>query len=419
MYHCNLNFYFISDKNNLLEVMKAVEPDRHFKHEFMQNVEPVEAMISMADVVIADIQKTDIDEMLDILINNKKEGAEIILLADKSQIQELMTKDLSAIKDIWELPLSDEEFRFRFCRWQQTYIMSKEFWQTQNYLDTLINSVPHMVWFKDKEGAHMKVNDFFCKVVNKTKEQIRGRGHYYIWDIEPEEYAKGEYICMESEYEVMEKGETCVFDEDVKIGDDMRKLNTYKSPLFDLDGTVMGTVGVAMDVTQERLYQQMIIKNANTDFLTGLYNRRYLYEFIEQTEESDITVFGIDLDNFKSINDFYGHQEGDRAIVLTAQVLQECAPESLIARVGGDEFVVVMLGEMSEEEIESVRKNLETQLDNAYVRAANLRSISASVGAAHTKNGRAGFDNLVVEADKFMYREKERKKKEKGQGRIG
>ena len=309
------------------------------------------------------------------------------------------------------MPLSEEEMRFRFMRWQQTYKMSKDYWQTKTYLDTAINSVPHMIWYKDKTGAHMKVNDFFCKTVNKTMEQIEGRGHYYIWDIQPDEYAKGEFICMESEFEVMDKRETCIFDEDVKIGDEMRKLKTYKSPLFDLDGSVMGTVGVALDVTDVVMYQQMLIKNANTDALTGLANRRSVFEFVEQLEEKHIAIFGIDLDNFKSINDIYGHQEGDKALILTSQVLRENMPESFIARNGGDEFMVIMLGEYSSEEIAEIRKTIETKLGEAFSRSANLQEISASVGAAYTDKGKDYFDRLVAEADARMYEAKGAKKR--------
>lgn len=190
----------------------------------------------------------------------------------------------------------------------------------------------------------------------------------------------------------------------------MRQLKTYKSPLFDLDGSVMGTSGVAIDVTQERLYEQMIIKNANTDFLTGLYNRRYVYEYVEQMEEGHITIFCIDLNKFKSINDIYGHQEGDRVLVLTANVLKDCMPESLIARTGGDEFLIVMQGEYTEQEIEETRKMIEQQIDQAYAKEENFRDISASVGAAYSDKGKEDFDVLVGEADALMYREKERKR---------
>lgn len=415
MYHCNLSFYLIGTQKNLFEVLKNAETLPHFTHEFTESDSPEEALIGQADVIVVDMQKLEAVKTVGFLLAHKQKEAELILLADKTQIEELIAADLAAFGNIWTAPLSEKEIQIRFLKWQQTYKMSKDLWQAQNYLDTTINSVPHMIWYKDKEGAHMKVNDAFCKIVNKTMDQIRGRGHYYIWDIDPEEYMKGEFICMESEYEVMEKRETCIFDEDVKIGDEMRKLKTYKSPLFDLDGSVMGTVGVAVDVTQELLYKQMIIKNANTDFLTGLYNRRYVYEYVEHMEACHLTVFNIDLDNFKSINDIYGHQEGDRALVLTAQVLQKCMPESLIARVGGDEFLVVMLGECTEKKIEETRKMIEAQLDGAFAREDNLQLISASVGAAHTDKGKEGFDLLLGKADDLMYSEKKKKKKKRAE----
>ena len=414
MYHCEVNFFLFGEQDHLFEILQNAEPLPHFTHEFNKSSKPDATLINDADVIIADVQE-NVKATLWFLLSHKKSSAELILIADKAQTEQLANLDLSSVRDIWTMPMTDKEIEFRFLRWQESYKVSKDYWQNQNYLDSLINSVPHMVWFKDKAGAHMKVNNFFCKIVGKTMEQIEGRGHYYIWDLTPDEYAKGEYICMESEYEVMDRRETCIFDEDVKIGDEMRKLKTYKSPLFDVDGSVMGTVGVAIDVTQELLYQETIIKNANTDFLTGLYNRRYVYEHIEQIEESHITVFGIDLNNFKSINDIYGHAEGDHALVLTAQVLQECMPEHLVARVGGDEFMVVMFGELAQQEMEQTRLMLEEKLDSAYSKEENLKTISASVGAAHTDKGKEGFDALVGEADTIMYSEKEKKKK--GQSR--
>lgn len=417
MYHCNLNFYLVGESDGLLGKLKDIAPLPHFAHEFTQSLRPEASPAGWADIILIDMTGMDSVETLRFLVRHQKKEADIIALACKEDVDSLLREAASlagenrpGIADVWTLPLSEEELMFRFRKWQHTYKESMDYRQNRNYLDTMINSVPHLIWFKDKEGAHMKVNDYFCKAVNKTMEQIEGRGHYYIWDIDPEEYAKGEFICMESEYEVMEKRETCVFDETVKIGDSMRELKTYKSPLFDLDGSVMGTVGVAIDVTQERLYEQMIIKNANTDFLTGLYNRRYVYEYIDGLEDDHITIFCIDLNKFKSINDVYGHQEGDRVLVLTARVLSECMPESLIARTGGDEFLIVMPGEHTAEDIEETRQMIERRIDGAYAEEEHFREISASVGAAHSDKGKEDFDLLVGEADALMYREKERKR---------
>ncbi len=137
--------------------------------------------------------------------------------------------------------------------------MSKDYWQTSQYLDATINNVPNLIWYKDKDGVHEKVNDSFCKTVNKTKKQVEGQRHAYIWDVEQDDPA-----CIESEREVMSRKRTCVSEEMVKSGEGMRLLTTYKSPLYNLDGTVMGTVGVAIDVTQERAYEQEIIQKNRT-----------------------------------------------------------------------------------------------------------------------------------------------------------
>lgn len=408
MYRCEICFYMITEQDELFEILKQMPQFLRFSHEYHRSVCAEAELAGRADVILADMRQTDAVETLAFLLSHKRSEAELIVLADQEQTALLTTKDdAEEITDIWVMPLTEAELRFHLIRWQKTYKMGKDFWQTRCYLDTTINSVPHLIWYKDKEGAHMKVNDAFCKAVNKTMGQIEGRGHYYIWDIDPDEYAKGEFICMESEYEVMEKRETCIFDETVKIGDSMRELKTYKSPLFDLDGSVMGTVGVAIDVTQERLYEQMMIKAANTDFLTGLYNRRYVYEFIDKQENGQMAVFCIDLDHFKSVNDIYGHHEGDKALVLTAKTLQDRVPEGMIARMGGDEFLVVIVGVCTEDEVERKRKMIKEQLDGEYSKYEKLRKISASVGAAYSQTSKESFHHLFHRADEMMYREKE------------
>lgn len=410
MYHCRVRFYLFGRQRKLFEVMKEMAPLEHFRHEFSESDWLDERLVAEADVILADLSGNEGQENFQKLLSSMRDEAELILIGDKERIALFTGWDLSRVADIWVLPMTEGEIKFRFLQWQQNNKLRKDYWQVQNYLDSTINSVPHLIWYKDRTGVHKKVNTSFCKAVNKTMEQIEGRGHYYIWDITPDEYAKGEFICMESEFEVMDKRRTCVFDETVKIRDDMRQLKTYKSPLFDLDGSVMGTVGVATDVTQERIYEQMIVNNANTDFLTGLYNRRYVSKFIEDREEEPLTVYYLDLDNFKGVNDQYGHQEGDNALLITADTLRECMPDGMIARVGGDEFLVVEIGDYTEQEIEEKRKWLQERLDMAYGEKEHLKSISASIGTAHSENGKSVMDTLIKEADEFMYREKNRKK---------
>ncbi len=254
MYHCHIHFYLTGCQNKEFEIIKEMSPLSHFTHTFSESIRPEKALAANADVILAYLHNTDVQETLQALLSYKKESAELILLADKEQVA-LLSDFLPDIKDIWITPLSEDEIRFRFLRWQQTCKMSKDFWQTGQYFDATINHIPNLIWYKDKAGIHEKVNDSFCRTVNKTKEQVEGRGHAYIWDVEQDDPA-----CIESEREVMTKKETCISEEVIKTKDGTRTLTTYKSPLYDLDGSVMGTVGVAIDITQERLYEQEILQ---------------------------------------------------------------------------------------------------------------------------------------------------------------
>ncbi|MCM1127389.1 MAG: sensor domain-containing diguanylate cyclase [Lachnospiraceae bacterium] len=409
MYHCNVCFYLVGCDSSFIQMVRAMTPPEQFTYQFVESGTLSEASAGSADVIFMNIKGGE-SAVLNTLLTCQKPDSQVILLADKEQTALLPFEKLPDSFDIWTLPLSGKEISFRLSKWFHAYKMSKDYWLCQNYLDATINGVPHLIWYKDKDGVHKKVNESFCQAVNKTMEQVEGRGHYYIWDIEPDEYAKGEFICMESEFEVMNKKETCIFDETVKIRDEMRQLKTYKSPLFDLDGSVMGTVGVATDITQERIYEQMILNNANTDFLTGLYNRRYIYQFMEQESDNPLTVFYLDLDNFKTVNDRYGHQEGDRALLTTTQILQKCMPDDMIARIGGDEFVVVKVGECSKEEVEQTRLWLQEQLDTTFAKDEHLKNISASIGTSQSGQGALIMDALIGEADRLMYEEKSKKK---------
>ena len=134
-----------------------------------------------------------------------------------------------------------------------------DLWMAEQYLETTINSIPGLIWYKDKEGIHRKVNNSFCHAAGKTKQQVEGRDHYYIWDVDPNDPENAGNDCEESDRKVMESRRTCISEETVMTGDGMRLMTTYKSPLYDIDGSVIGTAGVGIDVTQERTYEKEII----------------------------------------------------------------------------------------------------------------------------------------------------------------
>ncbi len=261
MYHCHINFFFLGSQRRLFQLIEDIPPLEHFTHEYFESRMPYETMTSKADVIIADLHDMDAAATMQTLLSDKRHDAELIVFADKEQIPALnnLPDCLSVIYDIWTLPLSDAELRFHFTKWQQHYKMRKDYWQTNQYLEATINSVPNLIWYKTKDGIHEKVNDSFCITVNKAKAQVEGQGHAYIWDVEHDDPA-----CIESEREVMSQRKTCISEETVQTSDGTRLLTTYKSPLYDLDGSVMGTVGVGIDITLENEYKQQLISKTKT-----------------------------------------------------------------------------------------------------------------------------------------------------------
>lgn len=258
MYHCCVHFYLLGDRSGIFEIIKEMPPLEHFTHEYWESNNVEESLAAKADVILADLQGLEAEAAMDRIVSSKNKEAELILIADKGQMGSL-SGVLPEVKDIWISPMAEEEIKFRFLRWQQIYKMGKDFWETSHFFEATINHVPNLIWYKDKNGIHEKVNDSFCQTVNKPKHQVEGRGHAYIWDVERDDPA-----CIESEREVMERKKTFVSEETIQTGAGTRTLTTYKSPLYDWDGSVMGTVGVAIDVTQERAYKQELMQKNQT-----------------------------------------------------------------------------------------------------------------------------------------------------------
>ncbi len=295
MYHCHVHFHLVGIRQDVFAVIEAMPPLACFTHEFTKSEG---ARDVTADVILADLRDMDVEETVRELIADRGEDTELILLAGKEQFP-LLTDKLQTVKDIWLLPMAEEEIRFRFLRWQQTYKMSKDYWQTSHYLEATINNVPNLVWYKDKDGVHEKVNDSFCSTVNKTKQQVEGQRHAYIWDVEEDDPA-----CIESERQVMESERTFISEECVKTGDGTKLLMTYKSPLYDLDGSVMGTVGVAIDVTQERAYEQEIIQKNHT--LETIFNNiecGVMYHSLDGTQVMSANQAALDILGYTSLEE--------------------------------------------------------------------------------------------------------------------
>ena len=410
MYSCELTIQTVGLDADAVEQMKAVPPLERFTHTF-QAFDSIDALMESArksgERVLIFNEATDMDATVRFL-DGQLPSRRIRTILCAKDISNLTEETLARLYDVWLTPLTPASVGFYFRRLQKQLKEEKDFWLSRTWLDQTIDPLPDIIWFKDMKGAHLKVNDAFCKMVNKTKEDIQGRGHYYIWGLTKEEYEKGEFVCLETEREVQRLGRTCVFDEQVKSSDGMHQLKTYKTPVFDEEGRIIGTVGVARDVTLERAYEQQILEMARQDCLTGLATRWYLQEYVEQNkDEKHITCIYFDLDHFKEVNDTYGHQVGDEALAATAELLQQEFSDGFIARLGGDEFMVVLLGKRGIGNTEARVNAFLARLMDYYWPKATMRHLSISAGIAQTDPAAAkSIDQLIHESDRALYRAK-------------
>ncbi len=323
MYHCHVHFHLVGIRQDVFAVIEAMAPLSCFTHQFTKSEAAGGPDTDAADVILADLRDMDLEETVRTLTVNRGEDTELILLADGGQIP-LLTGALPKVKDLWTLPMTEEEIRFRFLRWQQTYKTRKDYWQTSHFLEATINNVPNLIWYKDKDGVHEKVNDSFCRTVNKTKQQVEGQRHAYIWDVEEDDPA-----CIESERQVMEKERTFVSEECVKTGEGTRLLTTYKSPLYDIDGSVMGTVGVAIDVTQERAYEQEIMqKNRTLETIFNNIDCGVMYHSVDGSKIISVNQAALDILGYDSMDEM-----AENGFDMIASSVVEEDKEELLERI--------------------------------------------------------------------------------------
>ena len=136
---------------------------------------------------------------------------------------------------------------------------------------------------------------------------------------------------------------------------------------------------------EQNEYQKRILEMAQQDYLTGLATRWYLQDFIERNRhERNITCIYLDLDNFKSINDQFGHQAGDRALAATAEMMQNEFPDGFAARMGGDEFMLVLLGKRDIMSTANRVTDFMSKLLKYYATTRTMKGLSVSAGISQS-----------------------------------
>lgn len=514
MYHHSLRMVIFSPDKLLEREIGRLEPMEHFDHEIVALDEFAPEALAGAEVVIIDMAvPMSFSEVREAAGN----GCFLTWCMSPEDEAALRDDDIACLNDVWLTPLRPPRIRLRMRNILSDIRRHYDARQHLIWLDTLIDSMPDLVWFKDLKGVHHKVNTSFCRFVGKKPEDIIGHTHCDIWNIPEEDREKGEFACRESENAAIASGTTYLTDEIVRSGEKKHLFKTFKTPIKSPDGHVLGTVGFAhdltnllnlgmeldifieampfpliicdssdnvvqlnshflsffglrrqdvldrnysswkdgffrmetspingesyirfdagtlgqrcitiaekdiqdifgnaiggikifRDVTAEMELELHVWRTANTDALTGLANRHAFSEYLKGLSGGEVLhLFYIDLDNFKKVNDTWGHRTGDEALRILANALREIFPQDFQVRLGGDEFLICIRRHASAEELGQQAAELLDRLTGKFTSSEKLRGMSASIGIRAFGSMSEPMDSLIRQADMAMYRAK-------------
>jgi diguanylate cyclase (GGDEF)-like protein len=292
------------------------------------------------------------------------------------------------------------------------------------FTDSVFQNAPFSIVATDTNGLITAMNVAAEKLTGYSREELVGKAPLTVLHDERELLGKALSLdpaatLSQFGFEVLTSGVTAGGMEEqewtlIQRNGARTPINLAMRAVTTDAGQVTGFVSIAFDITERRQMLDYVTHLATHDQLTGLAGRALLQDKTVQAVElarrygTKVAVFVIDLDHFKRINDSLGHAAGDQLLIEAARRLSRSVRSTdVVARVGGDEFVVVMPDITTVEDVEQCAANLVARLAPEILIEEHLVQLTASVGVCIYPDFAADAKHLLKRADSAMYAAKE------------
>ncbi len=274
----------------------------------------------------------------------------------------------------------------------------------------LINSLPSPIFIKNAKHQLIFINDAFCQFMGRSNEDLIGKSDY---DLSPEEEVD---VFWEMDDKVFKSRQANINEENhTDLFGNTRIIQTKK---IILEGDELGDClcGVITDITELTHLNEKLRRLAYRDCITGLMNRvafdeaatKYLNNF--HARDQKFALLYLDMDGLKFVNDSYGHTVGDKLIQETGKRISTVlGQKGEVARIGGDEFMLLIPYCEKKDVIHIIEKVLDTLKKPMELEKRKIM-FSASIGIACCPDDGISIDALVEHADSSMYETKRRRK---------
>lgn len=273
-------------------------------------------------------------------------------------------------------------------------------------LARVIDTVPALISAADKDSRIVFVNAHFADFVNSTPEALTGKLLSNVLRSNKLELDRQVHRSI-----VKNQRTSMSFEESITdISGAERAFLTTKTSMRAFSGTETSVLTTSIDITERKQAESTLRHIALHDTLTDLPNRRMLYDWIQQelsSEEVRFAILLIDLDRFKAVNDALGHAGGDRMLQLvTGRLLGTISSADLVARMSGDEFVVVQANIESPDDAEDLARKIIDSLSAPFLLEETEIRIGCTIGITLAPRDSQDAEKLLRYADLSMYRAK-------------